>query len=58
MNLNNFIDNSILTFNLRVADNNSDRNLKDNKYLEIVVPTCSYRMGEHRTGFGMAVIGK
>lgn len=28
----------------------------DESYLEILVPTCSYRMGEQNVGFGMAVI--
>lgn len=64
MHLNNFIDNSILSYNLRVTDdnktvkNNSEKSLKENSYLEIIVPTCSYRMGEKRIGYGMAVIGK
>lgn len=31
---------------------------QDRKYLEIGVPTCSYRMGVPGIGYGMAVIGE
>lgn len=31
---------------------------KARQYLEIAVPTCSYRMGVARSGFGFAVIGE
>jgi len=34
-------------------------NLKDSSVLyEVVIPTCSYRMGVPRMGYGSAVLGK
>jgi len=48
----NFHENAIRHFDLL--------NLKEEEqsYLEIMVPTASYRMGKTKMGFGFAVIGK
>lgn len=40
-------NNIIFTFSLGVSD-----------LYEILVPTCSYRMGTDKIGYGYAVIGK
>lgn len=54
MHFEPFTGNGILEFDF------SDRHElhQDRKYLEIAVPTCSYRMGVPKTGYGMAVIGE
>lgn len=40
-------NNNVFTFSLGASD-----------MYEILVPTCSYRMGTSKIGFGFAVIGK
>lgn len=47
-------DNSILTFTLK----GNGKSSQEKKFNEIMIPTCSYRMGVKRIGFGMAVLGK
>lgn len=46
-----FYDKRIETFDL-------NRLKMQNQYLEIMVPTSSYRMGKYKIGYGLAVIGK
>lgn len=52
MHFKAFTDNTVFSFALNEKVN------KVANYLEIIVPTCSYRMGVKMIGFGMAVIGK
>lgn len=47
-------DNSILKITLRTNEMIDGKR----KITEIMVPTCSYRMGVKNIGFGMAVLGK
>lgn len=66
MHLNRFEDSAVHQFQLRdsaattaaAAKSRGHRGRDDHKYLEIAVPTCSYRMGVANSGFGMAVIGE
>ena len=54
-----FTENSVKSFTLFNNQENDKTNSNNkNKYFEIQVPTCSYRMGVKLLGFGLAVIGK
>lgn len=48
------VDNRIVTVDL----NNYDVKENYRNFTEIMVPTCSYRMGVANIGYGYAVIGK
>lgn len=48
----NFYDNSIKEIDLKALKE------QDHSYVEIMVPTASYRMGTFNIGIGLAVIGK
>lgn len=69
MHLHRFDDSAVHTFELRPgagapsvanAPTLGERRSSEQhrQYLEIAVPTCSYRMGVEHSGFGMAVIGE
>jgi len=48
----NFYENSVRHFDLKALKE------QEHSYLEIMVPTCSYRMGKSKIGLGYAVLGK
>lgn len=48
----NFYENAVRHFDLQELKE------KEHSYLEIMVPTCSYRMGKTKIGMGYAVLGE
>lgn len=54
MHLENINNNTVLTIDLKKSDKSNERKMLK----EIMIPTCSYRMGVKQTGYGMAVLGK
>lgn len=53
MRYEDFTGDTILTLLLKPGIDASQK-----KVTEIMIPTCSYRMGVRSIGFGMAVLGK
>ncbi|XP_055378802.1 metallophosphoesterase 1 homolog [Condylostylus longicornis] len=50
LKVEDFIKNEILNYDLIKLKNDNER------YLEIMIPTASYRMGEYRIGYGYAIL--
>jgi len=48
----NFYENAVRHFDLKALKE------QEHSYLEIMVPTCSYRMGKSKIGMGYAVLGE
>lgn len=48
----NFYENAVRHFDLKAIKE------QEHSYLEIMVPTCSYRMGKSKIGMGYAVLGE
>lgn len=51
------MQNAVAEYDLTDQHQNNDHH-HDRKYVEIGVPTCSYRMGVPQIGYGFAVIGE
>lgn len=52
-NIENLVDNRVVT----VDFNNNENNEEHRRFVEIMIPTSSYRMGVANIGYGFAVIG-
>lgn len=55
-NIENLVDNRVVTVDFN-NNNNGNNDEEHRKFVEIMVPTSSYRMGVEKIGYGFAVIG-